>query len=217
MWRCWTPDQLPLLKSDLAKVLFLSAPSTGKTTLMEAKAFQCLEKGMDVLFLLPFGIANQVKSLLTLKMEQKWKDLKAKHLWKSNFHICSVKRNTTYNSILADYDHMKELTQTEAFVNAAIFIDELNIMGNDDLQALTEIVIMCCHRTIWLAITFINTRSVPMKTVKSVFDERNFHIPELVHPIRNSKGIVQFAYPSIKGKFVYIERTRRSPRNPWEP
>ena len=49
LWRCWTPNQLPLLKGNLLKVMFLSAPSTGKTALMEAKAFQCMQRGMNIL------------------------------------------------------------------------------------------------------------------------------------------------------------------------
>ena len=70
MWRCWTPNQLPLLKGNLSKVLFLSAPSTGKTALMEAKAFQCRKNGSNVLFLLPVADASKkAKTLLTLKMQ----------------------------------------------------------------------------------------------------------------------------------------------------
>merc|ERR1712223_1969779 len=58
LWRCWTPNQLPLLKGNLPRVMFLSAPSTGKTALMEAKAFQCMQMGMNVLFLLPFAFVD---------------------------------------------------------------------------------------------------------------------------------------------------------------
>ena len=29
LWRCWTPNQLPLLKSKVKKVMFINAPSTG--------------------------------------------------------------------------------------------------------------------------------------------------------------------------------------------
>ena len=60
MWRCWTPNQLPLLTGKAPKVMFLSAPSTGKTTLMEAKAYQCLLDQM-VAFLIPFAF-KRVKS-----------------------------------------------------------------------------------------------------------------------------------------------------------
>merc|ERR1719219_2583212 len=35
------------------------------------------------------------------------------------------------------------------------------------------------------------------RKVISEFQERNFHIPTLVNPIRNSKQIVKHAYPTI--------------------
>ena len=70
MWRCWTPNQLPLLKGNLTKVLFLSAPSTGKTALMEAKAFQCKQNGFKVLFLVPYANASkEIETLLKMKMQ----------------------------------------------------------------------------------------------------------------------------------------------------
>ena len=198
MWRCWTPNQLPLLKGNLPKVMFLSAPSTGKTALMEAKAFQAMQKGLNVLFLLPYASHHIAKTLLTLKMQQQWQNLKEKHDWQNELHVCSVKRKS--DSI--DFEHMKELIQCEAYRDSAIFADELSIYDNDDLQALTEIATMCEHRTIWLAITFIRTEKVTKEKVKLDFEMQNFHIPELVNPIRNSKGIIKYAYPSIKGELI---------------
>jgi len=197
MWRCWTPNQLPLLKGNLPKVMFLSAPSTGKTALMEAKAFQAMQNGLNVLFLLPFALFDRAKTLLTLKMQQQWKILKEKHGWQNNFHVFSVKRKVYYPFDI-DFEQMKQLIQSDEFQDAAIFADELKIKNNNDLQALTEIATMCEHRTIWLAITYIYTIRVTKQKIKSDFEMQNFHIPELVNPIRNSKGIVKFAYPSIK-------------------
>merc|ERR1711971_1292836 len=194
MWRCWTPNQLPLLKGNLPKVMFLSAPSTGKTALMEAKAFQAMQNGFNVLFLLPFARFNRAKTLLTLKMQQQWQNLKEKHHWQNNFNVCSVKRKGT----AIDFEHMKQIIQRDEFQDAAIFADELHIWRNGDLRALTEIATMCEHRTIWLAITYIYTIRVTKQKIKSDFDMQNFHIPELVNPIRNSKGIIKYAYPSIK-------------------
>ena len=73
--------------------MFLSAPSTGKTAVMEAKAFQCMQKGMNVLFLLPFAWRyNKAKTLLTLRMQQQWKDLKEEYQWQNDIHICSLKK-----------------------------------------------------------------------------------------------------------------------------
>jgi len=195
LWRCWTPNQLPILKGNLSKVLFLSAPSTGKTALMEAKAFQCMMNGMNVLFILPFIYDNKAKTLLTLKMQQHWQNLKEKHQWQNGSHICSLKRRRNGK---IDFEHFKELVQSEALRDAAIFADELEIYDNDELQALTDIVTVYQQRTIWLAITFIITRNISLEKLKSEFEMHNFYIPELLNPIRNSKEIVKYAYPSIR-------------------
>ena len=199
LWRCWTPNQLPLLKGNLPRVMFLSAPSTGKTALMEAKAFQCMQIGLNVLFLLPFADDDKTKTLLTLKIQQQWQDLKEKHQWQNEFHICSLKRKGLYR---IDFEHFKELVQSEAFRDAAIFADELEVHDNDDLQALTDIATMYEQRTIWLAITYISNKNVTTEKVKSEFERHNFYIPELVNPIRNSKEIVKHSYPSIKGELT---------------
>ena len=176
--------------------MFLSAPSTGKTALMEAKAFQCMQIGMNVLFLLPFAFGyNKAKTLLTLKMQQQWKNLKEKHQWQNEFHVFSLKRKESSRRI--DFEHFKLLVQSEAFRDAAIFADELEIWKNDDLQALTNMAKMYEQRTIWLAITYFYNEEVTTKKVKSEFERHNFYIPELVNPIRNSKEIVKHSYPSI--------------------
>ena len=112
MWRCWTPNQLPLLTGNLSKVLFLSAPSTGKTALMEAKAFQCMQMGMNVLFLLPFAYGiNKTKTLLTLKMQQQWKNLKEKHQWQNDFDVViadrSPRHSISYLTALNLFQHLK--------------------------------------------------------------------------------------------------------------
>ena len=85
--------------------MFLSAPSTGKTALMEAKAFQCMQNGMNVLFLLPFSDGNIAKTLLTLKMQQQWQNLKEKHQWENNFEVCSIKR--VRNNDFIDFKHFE--------------------------------------------------------------------------------------------------------------
>ena len=46
LWRCWTPNQFPLLKCGIKKLMFVSAPSTGKTILMTEEAcFIAFETG----------------------------------------------------------------------------------------------------------------------------------------------------------------------------
>ena len=130
-------------------------------------------------------------------MQQQWQNLKEKHQWQNDFHVCSLKRRGKGE---IDFEHFKELVQSEAFRDAAIFADELQIYNNDELQALTDIATMYEQRTIWLAITIIN--NVSIENVKSEFEMHYFYIPELLNPIRNSKDIVKYAYPSIRGKLV---------------
>ena len=152
MWRCWTPNQLPLLKGNLSNVLFLSAPSTGKTALMEAKAFQCMQNGMNVLFIIPYAnVFNEPKSLLTLRMQQQWKNLKEEYQWENEFNVCALRRS----GLSSGFEHLRELVQNESIRNTAIFIDELQIENNHDLRDLTDIVTMNEQRTIWLTITYI--------------------------------------------------------------
>ena len=91
---------------------------------MEAKAFQCMQNGMNVLFLLPFSDDDKTKTLLTLKMQQQWKNLKEKHQWQNDFLICSLKRKRHE----IDFEHFKELVQSEAFRDAAIIADVALIM-----------------------------------------------------------------------------------------
>ena len=97
-------------------------------------------------------------------MQQQWKNLKEKHQWENEFTICSLKRRRDSK---IDFEHFKELVQSEAFRDAAIFADELQIFNNDDLQALTDIATMYEQRTIWLTITFITV--VTKEEVKSEF------------------------------------------------
>ena len=245
LWRCWTPNQLPLLKGNLTKVLFMSAPSTGKTALMEAKALQCIQNGLHVVFLLPFaGACRETKTLLTLKMQEKARarsktlglqqhtqDQNIMEQVQSNsLHLLgrlkSIRRQTVpYHSILPviqqqgmaerneysicslrrkgyrgqiDFEHMRQLIQSETYKDAAIFADELLICEENDLESLTAIAAMCEERTIWLAITFINNKNVPMQRVKSRMND--FYFPELLNPVRNSAEIIKYTYPSLTGK-----------------
>ena len=105
---------------------------------MEAKAFQCMQNGMNVIFLLPFSYGNEAKTLLTLKMQQQWQNLKEKHQWENDFKVCSIKRKGVNSRI--DFDHLKELVQTEAFRGSAIFADELQTVLTTNLIQHCELV-----------------------------------------------------------------------------
>ena len=91
-------------------------------------------------------------------MQQQWKNLKEKHQWQNEFHICSLKRRGSYQ---IDFKHFEELVQSEAFRDVAIFADELLVYNNDDVQSLTDIATVYEQRTIWLAITFIRNAECP--------------------------------------------------------
>ena len=200
MHRCWTPNQLPLLKGNLPKVLFMSAPSTGKTTLMEAKAFQCMKNEEDVVFIIPFGFGNKIKTLLALKLEQHWQQISQQHQGQNKFHVCSIKTkwSSITRSLTIDYKHLHQLIQSDKYKNAAIFADELSIFKSTDLQALMEIASSTVGRHIWLAITGMRQNQITPEEIKSEFEKQDFYIPILENPLRNSSAIVDFAYPSIK-------------------
>ena len=164
---------------------------------MEAKAFQCMQRGMNVLFVLP-ETRHNTKTLLTMRMQQRWKDLKEEYQWQNDIHICSLKR---YKGL--DFRYLKELVQSETFRDAAIFADELEIGSNDDIQTLKDIGTMYEQSTIWFAITYIDSYGkITTEQVKSEFIRHNFYIPELVNPIRNSKEIVKHSYPEISGEQI---------------
>ena len=200
MHRCWTPNQLPLLKGNLPKVIFMSAPSTGKTTLMEAKAFQCMKNEEDVVFIIPFGFGNKIKTLLALKLEQKWQQLSQQHQWENKFHVCSIKTKLSQFSkrLTIDYEHLHQLIQSDQYKNAAIFVDELSIFKRAELKALIKTASSTEGRNIWLAITGMRQNQISPEEIKSEFEKEGFYIPKLDNPLRNSSAIVDFAYPSIK-------------------
>ena len=200
MYRNWTPNQLPILKGNLPKVLFMSAPSTGKTTLMEAKGFQCMRDGKEVMFVIPFGFGNKIKTLLALKLEQKWQELSQEHQWENKFHVCSIKTKLSAlsKSLTIDYNHLHQLIQSDQHKNAVIFVDELSVFKRAELKALIKTASSTAGRNIWLAITGMRQNQISPKEIKSEFEKEGFYIPKLDNPLRNSSAIVDFAYPSIK-------------------
>ena len=75
-WCNWTPQQMSLLSSDcLLHVLLTSAPSTGKTTLLAAKAIELAQKKEKVLFLIYASRIFNCHRLLELQLAIKFADL----------------------------------------------------------------------------------------------------------------------------------------------
>ena len=129
-----------------------------------------------------------------LALQQHLNDMKEQ----KRYHVTSLKRKGHRGQI--DFEHLKELVLSDAFKDAAIFADELLICDDNDLQSLTSILALCEQRTVWIAITYINCKNVPIEKVKSNLND--FYVPELVNPVRNSAEVVRYAYPSLKGKLI---------------
>ena len=109
MYRCWTPNQLPLLKGNILRVLFMTAPSTGKTAMMEDKALKCFELGGNVMFVIPYGYQDKIKTLLALKMKQKYEKLNENHGGENKFHVCFIKTkwSSAKRNLSVDYDNFR--------------------------------------------------------------------------------------------------------------
>ena len=210
MYRCWTPDQLPLLKSRILKVLFMAAPSTGKTTLMVRKALYCFQEGQNVVFIIPFGYQNKIRTLLALKMAYEWEKLNVENPWSNKFQVISIKTKWyskgSYNILKIDYDHLQEVIESNR--DAAIFADELSVYNLSELRSLLNIVKdrskANSDRCTWLAITVMRQSKISPEQVQVQFEKNEFYVPKLSNPIRNSSAVVEYAYPSIKG-FLRIQ------------
>ena len=176
---------------------------------MVAEAISCVENGTDAVIFIPNADCDDiedhmckrnVKSLLAIKLEQHFKDLQKKHQWKNQIKVHSISRNC--RAIL--FDKLKELIISEQYKNSAIFIDEVPIFNYMCIKSIKEISKLCEGRKFWLAISGITGQvkgplnDVTLEKVKKIFAE-DFYQPELLKPLRNSAGILEAAYPSIKG------------------
>ena len=187
MLRSWTPDQLPLLLSEVAKVLFTSAPSTGKTTILEAKAEQQMYR--RVAYLIPYAYKN-VKSLLAIKMEHEWNQ-------KGIGQVCMIKREPIYGLSRINFEHLTELIQSDELRTASVFLDELFIWDELDIERLKEMSNIHQGKHFWVTITGMNKfEDVDLSDINSMLGEE-FYIPELLNPLRNSSEVVTSAYPNI--------------------
>ena len=206
MWRCWTPYQFPLLKGRILKVLFIAAPSTGKTTLMDRKALYCFKEGQNVIFIIPFGYQNKIRTLLALKMAHEWDKLNQENQGSNKFEVISIKTKwypkSSYKILTVDYDHLQEVIESNR--DAAIFADELSVYNRVELKSLLNMATSTSNRCIWLAITGIRQSKIGPKKIQAEFEKHDFYVPKLSNPIRNSSAVVEFAYPTIKGKPEYL-------------
>jgi hypothetical protein len=187
VWRCLTPNQQPLLKGKLKKLIFISAPSTGKTTMMTSEALYIAEKpGEKVAFVIPGTFGYNQKTLLAMSLENEFKDV-------GNIEVSCLKR-TTANGI--DYQDLLRLIKTRE--SCHYFIDELHLQTMDDINVLKEISQLCENKTLWITISS-KSNEVLYDTLKSEF--ANFYISDdLVYPLRNTSTISKYAYSLKDGK-----------------
>ena len=191
VYRCLTPDQLPLLKANVPRVMFLNAPSTGKTTLMTSEAcYLATEMNKPVLFCLPGTFGKNRKTLLTLNLENQFENI-------TNLEVYSIKRRTEGTN----YQALLEKVKSPKYINHHIFIDEIHIETNMDLEIMKEISRICVDRTLWLTVTSMNP--VFAVRIKSEFADEFYFPEELVYPIRNSSQIIDFAY-DIDGGYLKL-------------
>ena len=191
VWRCLTPNQQPLLKGKIQKVIFISAPSTGKTTMMISEALYIAEKlGENVAFITPGTFGYNQKTLLAMSLENDFKDV-------GNIEVCCLKR-TTANGI----DYQALLTLIKSKERCHFFIDELHLQTMDDINVMKEISQLCENKTLWITISS-KSNEVLYDTLKSEF--ANFYISDdLVYPLRNTSTISKYAYSLKDGKYTFI-------------
>ena len=191
VWRCLTPQQLPILKGRVQKVMFFNAPSTGKTTLMTSEAcYLAREKGEDVVFFIPGTFGNNQKTLMAISMEHQFQTIE-------RMEVCTIRKRTKG----IDYPALLDLVRSERYRNCHMFFDEIHIDTDDDVNILKEVTLVCQDRTLWMAVTSMNN-SMAAK-VASEFEE--FYKPDdLVNPLRNTSSIVKFAYDLQGTSIVYI-------------
>ena len=190
VWRCLTPNQLPILKGKVQKVMFFNAPSTGKTTLMISEAcYLAKEKGEDVVFFIPGTFGNNQKTLLARSMEHQFQNIE-------KLEVCTIRKQTTG----IDYPALLVLVRSERYKNCHMFFDEIHIDNSDDVEILKEISMVCHDKTLWMAVTSMKDTSLLNWHVS--WDLREFYKPDgLVNPLRNTSSIVKFAY-GLQGMYI---------------
>ena len=139
--------------------------------LMMEKAMRLAEKGAKVAFFLP--AAN---TLLALDMQTRFQ---------SHFNLAYFESNTV-ETFQKYQDHH------------AVFIDELSIETESDIAFLQNMAVLHKDRVLWLATTPIASQSL-LDRLTSVLQHQYYEIPTLVHPLRNSTSIVEFAHFGREG------------------
>ena len=65
------------------------------------------ELGGNVMFVIPYGYQDKIKTLLALKMKQKYEELNENHNGENKFHVCFIKTKWTKRNLSVDYDNFR--------------------------------------------------------------------------------------------------------------
>jgi hypothetical protein len=185
---CWTPNQLSLLKDEsLRYVIFLSPPSCGKTFIKKAKAKLFAQKGQKVAFFIPTYC--NLRTLLSFQLEQELKG------YSENIKIVNV---VAGNYFKIDKDHLHPLL--ESYKDHHIFLDEVAIWDDEDIEVIKSVVSHCQSEKValWFTVSFVLDAEIQRKLLSVL---NGFHVvkDELSIPLRNTNSIARHAY-KIEGK-----------------
>ena len=187
---CWTPNQLSLLKDEsLRYVLFLSAPSCGKTFIKKAKAKFFAQKGQKLAFLIPTLFREDVLcTLLSFQLELEFES------FSDNIKVVSV---NVGNFFKIDKDVYPLL---ELYKDHNIFIDEVAIWDDKDIEVIKNVAQQCQSANVafWFTVSFVMNEEIKNRLLNAF---RDFHVitDELSIPLRNTDSIARYAY-KIDGK-----------------
>ena len=145
--------------------MFIAAPSTGKTELMASEAcYLAITNGEYVSFFIPGTFGKNQKTLLALKMENRFKDIE-------KINVCSVRKRTKG----IDYSELLDMVKSDLCKNSHIFIDELHVETDADLQTLKEVANVCRDKTLWLAIISMSTE-MSTRVKSTVYSTGSIHL-----------------------------------------
>ena len=184
---CWTPNQLPLIRTEtLKKILLLSQPSSGKTFILKAKAKKLALNGQKVLFLLP--CYNNIQSLLFFQLQQEFQEF--------NDSITVVNVRSDVFLTINGNDLMEKL---EDYKDHHIIMDEVIVSGQKDIAVIKKAAQTCVSRTFWVTVTHIFDQECE-ENLRSELNDFYIIKDELNIPLRNTASIALTSYNMIHMK-----------------
>ena len=183
---CWTPNQLPLIRTDtLEKLLLLSQPSSGKTFILKSKARKLALNGQKVLFLLPCYM--NIQSLLFFQLQQEFKE------FNGNIIVDNVKVGR-----FCSMDENDLMAKLEKFKDHHIIMDEVAVRDERDIAVIKKAAQKCTSKTFWLTVTHIYNTNYE-EELRSELNDFYIYKDELSIPLRNTAAIARTAYNIEKG------------------